>query len=67
MKMSLNQGVAIIRLASSSSQEANAMVCLSNGWLKWLGAVNVRTLFVGYEGYGKWCVSSGMRMGMSSI
>ena len=67
MKMSLIQGAAMIRLASSSSQEANVMVSLSNGWLEWLGEVNVQTLFFYYGGYGKWCYSSGMRTGMSGI
>ena len=61
------QGAAMIRLASSSSQEANAMVSLSNGWLEWPGEVNVQTLFFGYGGYGKWCYSYGMQMGMTSI
>ena len=53
MQMSLIQGAAMIRLASSSSQEANAMVCLSNGWLEWLGEVNVQFSVFGYGGYGK--------------
>ena len=43
------------------------MVCLSWEWLKWPGEVKLQTLLFGYGGYGKWCYSSRMRMGMSSI
>ena len=53
MSLSLIQGATMIMLASSSSQEANAMVCLSNGWLEWLGEVNVQCSVFGYGGYGK--------------
>ena len=42
MSLSLIQGAAMIRLASSSSQEANAMISLRNGWLKWPGEVKVQ-------------------------
>ena len=48
MQMSLIQGAAMIRLASSSSQEANAMVCLSNGWLEWSGEVKLQTSIFGH-------------------
>ena len=44
------QGVVMIRLASSSSQEANVMLSLSNGWLEWPGEVNLQTIFFGYGG-----------------
>ena len=58
MSLSLIQGAAMIRLASSSSQEANAMVCLSNGWLEWSGEVKLQTSVFGYGGYGKWCYNN---------
>ena len=48
MKMSLIQGAVMIRLASSSSQEANVMACLSNGWLEWLGEVKLQISVFGY-------------------
>ena len=57
----------MIRLTSSSSQEANAMISLSNVWLEWLVEVNVHTLFFGYGGYGKWCYSSRIRIGMDYV
>ena len=50
MQMSLIQGVAMVRLASSSSQEANAMISLRNGWLKWFGEVNLQSSVFGYGG-----------------
>ena len=35
--------MVMIRLASLRSQEANAMISLSNGWLKWSREVNVQS------------------------
>ena len=51
MQMGLIQGAAMIRLASSSSHEANAMISLSNGWLKWSGEVNLQGSIFGYGGW----------------
>ena len=39
----------MIRLASSSSQEANAMISLSNEWLKWPGEVNLQCSVLSLE------------------
>ena len=67
LQMSTTQGVVMIRIAPLRSQEANAMVTLSCKCLNWPGEVKMQTLFFGYGGYGKWCYSSGIRMGMSCI
>ena len=67
MQMSLIQGAAMIRLASSSSQEANVMVSLSLEWLKWLGEVNVQCSVFGYGGRWKWSYSCVKGTEMSCI
>ena len=64
IQMSLIQGVAMTRLAFSSSQEANAMISLSNGWLKWSGEVNLQSsvffLEVDEDGVYSYETGSGM-------
>ena len=43
MSLRCFQGVLIIKLAFSSSQEANAMLSLNNGWLEWPGEVQLQS------------------------
>ena len=57
MSLSLFQVMVLIRLASSSSQEANAMLSLSYEWLEWYGEVKMQALFFGYGGRWWRCYS----------
>ena len=49
MSLSCFQRVVMIRLASSSSPEANAMLSLRNGWLEWSEKSTCRLCFLVME------------------
>ena len=57
MDLSLFQAVVMIRLASSSPQEANAMAGLSWKWLEWSGEVQLWCSIFELGNGWRWCYS----------